>query len=164
MAEVTNSKWKEIWSNPSAYITLTLILLGFLKSIGLSVDVTNDGNVDVNDATVLIDSVWQKHLADILGFLAPIIIGIFGKISKIKITKKDIVAYITTSNFITAIFSLLTLILGVFLGKELVTVIIITIANILNFVYHLNIPVTTTVVTVSPINIELVDDNNAKHQ
>ena len=160
---VMNNKWKEIWSNPSAYITLTLIGLGFLKSVGLSIDLTNDGNVDINDATVLIDGVWQKHLGGILEFLLPIGIGLFGKISKIKITKKDIITYFKTSNFIIAIFSLVTLILGVFLGKELVTIIVVTIANILNFVYHLNLPVVQTTTTNLPINIELTNDNNAEH-
>jgi len=164
MVTVTNSKWKEVFSNPSAYITITVIALGLLKTVGVDVDVTNDGNVDVNDATTLVNGMWQKHLSEIAAFIVPIIAGLAGKIAKIKINKADIIAYIKTSNFIIAIFSLVVLILGVFLNKELVTVIMVVIANILNFVYHLNIPTTTTVATpISPINIDLTNDDNTEH-
>lgn len=138
---MVNNKWKEIVSNPSAYITVTLIFLGLLKSIGINIDVTNDGNVDTNDATILVNGVWQKHLSEIISFLVPIFAGLIGKISKIVITKANVMKYVTSSNFITAVFSLVVLILGVFLNQELVTVITVTIANILNFVYHLNIPI-----------------------
>jgi len=149
MTAVTNNKWKEVWSNPSAYITITVIVLGLLKTMGIDVDVTNDGNVDINDANVLVTGVWQKHLSDIAAFLVPILAGLMGKISKIQINKASLKEYVMTSNFITAVFSLVTLVLGVYLDAELVAVIVTTVANILNFIYHLNIPTTS-------------NDNNSK--
>lgn len=135
------NKLQEIASNPTAYLTLILIVFGFFKSIGIDIDITNDGNVDIQDATWLVDNTWQRQFGDILSFVVPIVIGIIGKLSKIKLIKQDIINYVKGTNFITLATSLIVLILGVFIGQSLASVIVITILNILNFIYHLNLPI-----------------------
>jgi hypothetical protein len=135
------SKLQEIASNPSAYVTLTLILFGFLQSVGISVDITNDGNVDIQDAAWLVNNTWQRQFGDILNFVIPIVIGIIGKLSKIKLVKQDVINYVKGTNFITLATSLIVLILGAFIGQSSASVVVITILNILNFIYHLNLPI-----------------------
>ena len=136
-----NSKFLEVLSSPNARISLILIVLGVLGSIGVIVDTNNDGIVNEADATNIMVNTFGNNLTALINYLVPILVGIIPKILEAIKLKTFSFSYFITPNFITLAFSLVSLVIGAYLNASVAGLVVTLIANILNFIYHINLPV-----------------------
>lgn len=139
--DTKNSKILEVLSSPNARITLILITLGVLGSAGVIVDVNNDGLANELDAHIIMDNTFGANLTALITYLVPILLGLVTKITEAIKLKMFTWSYFKTSNFITLAFSFITLFIGAYFSANVTALIVVVIANILNFIYHLNLPV-----------------------
>lgn len=138
---ITNNKFLEVLSSPNARITLILIILGVLGSAGVIIDTNNDGVVDQLDAANIVTHTFGVNLTSLLSYIVPILLGIVTKIAEAIKLKAFTWSYFKTPNFITLAFSLITLIIGAYFSMNIAALITVVIANIINFIYHINLPI-----------------------
>lgn len=125
------TKLKEVLGSKNFLVTILTIAFGFIAANEIQVPLTPEQ---------VADGVMGKDIIGILSFLLLPFLNVLTKVGAKFLDKTWSWAWLKSKNFLTQVFTILSIIVGVYFDATVTGIIVALAANVVNLIVHLSAP------------------------